>query len=182
MELSDAIDLLRDAVPVGRGVWADFGAGTGTFTLALAETLGPGSSVYGVDDDAGAVHALGELGVSNATRIVPVKADFSRPLEPTALGSAPLDGILFANSLHFVRDAGEVLSRLAKLVRSRGRVVVIEYDRRGASQWVPYPIPAAKWPALAASAGLVEPTITARRPSMYSGSLYVGAARKRSTG
>jgi SAM-dependent methyltransferase len=178
MELSDAIDLLRDAVPTRGGVWADFGAGTGTFTLALAETLGPGSTIYAVDDDAGAVRAIRELAASSATGIVPVKADFSLPLEPTALGSAQLDGILFANALHFVRDAADVLSRLAILVRSGGRVVVVEYDRRDASQWVPHPIPAAHWPALAASAGLVEPTITARRPSMYSGTLYVGVASR----
>lgn len=178
MNLGDAIDLLRDAVPAGAGVWADFGAGTGTFTLALAETLGPRSTIYAVDDEAGAIRALRELAVSSATHIVPVKADFSLPLEPTELGTAALDGILFANSLHFVPDAEDVLSRLATMVRSGGQVIVIEYDRRGASQWVPHPIPAAQWPALAASAGLVEPTITARRPSMYSGTLYVGVASK----
>jgi len=178
MNLDDAIDLLRDAVPAGAGVWADFGAGTGTFTLALAETLGPRSTIYAIDDEASAIRALRELPVSSATQIVPVKADFSLSLEPTALGSVPLDGILFANSLHFVTDAGDVVSRLATLVHGGGRVIVIEYDRRGASQWVPHPIPAAQWPALAASAGLVQPTITARRPSMYSGSLYVGMARK----
>ena len=178
MELRDAIELLHDAVGTGGGDWADLGAGTGTFTLALAQTLGPGSTVYAVDDDAGAVRALRELAASSEAHIVPVKADFTLPLEPTALGSVPLDGILFANSLHFMRDATGVLSRLAKLVRRNGRVVVVEYDRRGASQWVPHPIPATQWPALAGAAGLVEATITARRPSLYSGSFYVGVAMK----
>ena len=179
MELSDGIELLRDAVGDAGGAWADFGAGTGAFTLALAKSLGAGSTIYAVDDDAGAVRALRELAASSeAARIVAVKADFSLPLEPTALGSGPLDGILFANSLHFVREAKEVLSHLSQLVRSGGRVIVVEYDRRGASQWVPHPIPVAQWPALATSAGLVEPTVTARRPSMYSGSLYAGVARK----
>ena len=178
MELRDAIQLLRDAVGHRGGVWADLGAGTGTFTLALAQTIGAGSTVYAVDDDAGAVRSLQELAASSQGRIVPVKADFTVALELSGLGGSPLDGILFANSLHFVRDAAGVLSRLTKLVRSGGRVIVVEYDRRGASQWVPHPIPAAQWPALASSAGLVEATITARRPSMYSGSLYVGVATK----
>ena len=178
MERRDATQLLRDAVGTQGGVWADFGAGAGTFTMALAETLGAGSTVYAVDADADAVRALRELATASESRIVPVKADFARPLEASALGSVPLDGILFANSLHFVHDASGVLSRLAKLVRSGGRVIVVEYDRRAASQWVPYPVPAAQWPALAVSAGLVDATITARRPSMYSGSLYVGVATK----
>lgn len=178
MELRDAIELLRDAVDTRGGVWADLGAGTGTFTVALAEVLGAGSTIYAVDAAAGAIRSLRELAASREAAIVPVKADFTLTLEPATLGTVPLDGILFANSLHFVRDAGGVLSRLAKLVRSGGHVVVVEYDRRGASQWVPYPIPAAQWPALAAAAGLVEATITARRPSMYSGSLYAGVATK----
>ena len=177
MELRDAIELLRGAVVAPGGVWADLGAGTGTFTLALAQTLGAGSTIYAVDDDAGAVRSLQKLAASSV-RIVPVKANFTLSLELPGPGSSPLNGILFANSLHFVRDAAGVLSRLANLVRSGGRVIVVEYDRRGASQWVPHPIPAAQWPALADSAGLVEATITSRRPSMYSGSLYVGVATK----
>ena len=59
-------------------LWADLGAGTGTFTLALAELLGAGSTIYAVDADANAIHALGELPAVGETRIVPVKADFTR--------------------------------------------------------------------------------------------------------
>jgi ubiquinone/menaquinone biosynthesis C-methylase UbiE len=178
MELRDAVELLSDAVHARGGVWADFGAGTGTFTLALAEMLGAGSTVYAVDDDANAIRVLRAVSPSNEVRIVPVKADFSLPLETSTLGGALLDGILFANSLHFVGDAVGALTSLAKMVCADGRVVVVEYDRRGASRWVPHPIPAAQWPGLAAAAGLVEATITARRPSQYSGSFYVGVARK----
>jgi len=56
---------------------------------------------------------------------------------------------------------------------------VVEYDRREASQWVPFPIPASRWPRLAESAGLAEPAITATRPSAYSGVLYTGVATQR---
>jgi trans-aconitate methyltransferase len=177
MEIQEAVDLLRDAVGESTGIWADFGAGTGTFTLALAELLG-GGTIYAVDDDASAVRALGELQAVGDIRIVPVKADFTHPLELPGVGGTPLDGLLMANALHFVRDATGVLSRLVQRVRAGGRVVVVEYDQRRASRWVPHPIPAASWPTLAAAAGLVDATITARRPSMYSGILYVGAAMR----
>ena len=93
-------------------------------------------------------------------------------------GGAPLDGILLANALHFVRDAERVLSGLVKQLRPGGRVIVVEYDRREASQWVPYPIPASRWLQLAESAGLTDPTITATRPSAYAGILYTGAATR----
>ena len=57
-----------------------------------------------------------------------------------------------------------------------GRVVLVEYERRAASRWVPYPIPLARLAALTASAGLTSPSITATRPSAFGGILYVAAA------
>jgi ubiquinone/menaquinone biosynthesis C-methylase UbiE len=178
MEIQEAVDLLRDAVGESSGVWADLGAGTGTFTLALAELLAAGSTIYAVDRDESAVRALGELRALGGIRVVPVGGDFTRPLELPGLGRAPLDGILLANALHFVRDATGVLTQLARTVRAGGRVVVVEYDQRRASPWVPHPISAARWPSLAAASGLIDATITATRPSMYSGILYVGVATR----
>ena len=182
MNISDAIEMIRDAVGVSAGVWADLGAGTGTFTRALTEVLGAGSTVYAVDGNARAVRALRELASSSSGNVLvtAVHADFTRPLELPGLvrERAQLDGILLANALHFVPDAERVLSGLVRQLRRGGRVVVVEYDRRAASQWVPYPIPASRWPRLAESAGLTEPTITATRPSSYSGILYTGVATR----
>ena len=177
MRLHEAIQLIRDAVGSGPAVWADFGAGTGTFTRALAEILGGGSTIYAIDADARAVAALRDLQRSSKVRIVPVLADFTRPIALPGLSGA-LDGILLANALHFVRDATNVLTDLVGQVRGGGRVVLVEYDRREASRWVPYPIPASVWPRMAAAAGLTGSAITATRPSTYSGILYVGSATK----
>ena len=182
MNVSDAIELIRDAVGVSAGVWADLGAGTGTFTRALTELLGAGSTLYAVDGDARAVRALRELSSSSwgNVSVTAVKADFTRPLELPGLvrEDAQLDGILLANALHFVPDAERVLSGLVKQLRPGGRMIVVEYDRRGASRWVPYPISASRWLQLAESAGLTDPTITATRPSAYAGILYTGAATR----
>ena len=180
MKHADAIELIRDAVGGRGGVWADFGAGTGTFTRALSAVLGAGSTVFAVDDDARAVRALRELATSTSggARVIAVKADFAQPIALPGLvrGQAQLDGILLANALHFVRDPERVLSRLVEHLRPGGRTIVVEYDRREASEWVPFPIPASRWPRLAESAGLADPAITATRPSSYSGVLYTGVA------
>src|SRR5262249_30135906 len=106
MTPSDAVDLLKPAIATRGGVWADLGAGEGTFTQALAELLGPESLVYAVDRDANAVAELKRWAPTAPAKVTPVMGDFSLPFDPP--GKALLDGMLFANSLHYVRNAGVV--------------------------------------------------------------------------
>jgi hypothetical protein len=72
-----------------------------------------------------------------------------------------------------VRDADSVLAHLATWLRSDGRIVLIEYDRRAANRWVPYPIWAERLPQLAAAAGLSNTEVVSRRPSAFGGDMYV---------
>jgi ubiquinone/menaquinone biosynthesis C-methylase UbiE len=173
----DAVSLLSDAVPKNAGgVWADFGAGNGVFSHALAELLGPASRIYAVDRDAAALSAVDRWTDALRRNVIPVVADFSHAFELPGINGTQLDGALFANTLHFLRDADAVLARLASCVRPGGRVVFIEYDRRGPNRWVPFPISFEQLPTLVASAGLSSPVIKATRPSAFGGDLYVAAA------
>ena len=170
MNEKDAQAFLADAIGDARGVWADIGAGTGTFTRALIALLAPGSRIYAVDHDASVISDLEQIGDA----VVAIRADFTANL----LLPEPVDGIVLANALHFVPDAGGVLTALVKLLKPRGRVVIVEYDRRAANPWVPYPIASSEWPVLAAAAGLRTPVIVARRKSEYAGELYVAVAER----
>jgi SAM-dependent methyltransferase len=178
VEIAEAVALIRDAVGSGSDseCWADLGAGGGTFTQALHELLPTGSRIFAIDRDAAAVSKVARWAAQNAPEVSATVGDFSKQADLRSL--PPLDGILLANALHFVRDAQFVLAQVVGMVRPGGRVVLIEYDRRGASRWVPYPIPMANLPALAAQAGLEAPSIVATRPSEYQGILYVALARK----
>src|SRR5262249_10576104 len=141
---ADAVTLLAGAIAERGGTWAELGAGEGTFTRALAELLGPESRIYAVDRDARAIAALRRWAERDAPHVIPVQGDFTRSLELPGLGERALDGLLLANSLHYVREPDRLLARLASRLRPGGRVVLVEYDRRGANPWVPYPIPAAR--------------------------------------
>jgi SAM-dependent methyltransferase len=174
----EAAALLASAVDSRRGTWADIGAGEGTFTRALVHLLEPGSRVYAVDSDGRALRGLEQWAARAKAQVIPVVADFTASFDLPGLGEQRLDGILAANALHFVRDPGAVLGRLADRVRPGGRVVVIEYDRRRATRWVPYPIDSDRLPEIAAHAGLTTPTFTARRPSLYGGAIYVAAMNR----
>ncbi len=182
MNTGDARALISGAVPRRPGTWADLGAGNGTFTRALAELLGRDSRIYAVDHDARAIAALARWAPNAVVHVIPVAADFTQPFDLPGLGETGLDGMLLANALHFVRDADAALARLAGWLRPGGRVVFVEYDRRAASRWVPYPIPASRLPGLAASAGFSAPAITAARPSAFSGVLYVAVAERLAVG
>jgi ubiquinone/menaquinone biosynthesis C-methylase UbiE len=180
----DALALLRDAVGHSAGAWADLGCGTGTFTRALADILGSQSRIIAVDQDAGALDELRLWAERHAPGVVAVRADFARPSEILELRDGSLAGLLFANSLHFVRDADAVLASLVRMLRPAargapgGRVVLVEYDLRDANPWVPYPISRDRLPALAMNAGLSVPVVTATRRSRYQGLMYAAAAER----
>jgi ubiquinone/menaquinone biosynthesis C-methylase UbiE len=179
MTIPEAIALIEGAIDPRGGMWADLGAGSGVFTRALASLLGPDSRIYAVDRDSRAVATLRRWSSRDAPSVTPVQADFTQSFELPDLGNDLLDGFLLANALHFVRDAEQVLARLVTRLRPGGRVVLVEYDRRAASPWVPYPIPQSRLPSLATAAGLSPFTMTAVRPSAYRGVLYAAFARKR---
>src|SRR5579859_3770597 len=101
MDHHDHVRLLRDGIPAAGGVWADFGSGAGAFTLALADLLGPEGQIISVDRDGAALREQ-ERSMRRrfpASEVEYLQADYTRPLSLPAL-----DGIVFANTLHFQRD------------------------------------------------------------------------------
>jgi len=178
MNPREARVFLAKAVVPRLGIWADLGAGAGTFTRALAHILGPGSTIYAVDNDPDTVAALERAVRVDGVRIVPILGDFTRALELPGATPGTLDGILLANALHFVPEPARVLQSLVRWLRPGGSVVLIEYDRRGANRWVPYPIEKGRLAELAEHAGLSAPVIGGSMPSRFSGEIYIARLAK----
>ena len=156
-------------------MWADVGAGTGTFTAALASLLGPRGRVIAIDADARAVAALRDLGRARAADRAPIDAhvgDFHDLAGIAALSDIRLDGILFANALHFASDPERILADAARRVRDGGRILIVEYDARPANPWVPHPVGKQRLFGVAKAAGLGPPVLLAERPSRYGGVMY----------
>ena len=171
MQSKDAATFIEDAVAGRAGVWADVGAGSGVFTKALVQLLGPGSRIIAVDRDEASVAALQDWARHEAPNVTALRGDFTGDLE-----LPELDGILLANALHFVKDSAGVLARLVRRLKPSGRVVIVEYDRREASRWVPHPISIASLKALTTGAGLTRPIVVESRPSNYEGVIYCAYA------
>jgi len=151
-------------------VWADFGAGSGAFTLALRELVGADATIYAVDKDRSSLHELerayrARFGTSSNLILLP--KDFSANLDLPAL-----DGIVMANSLHFFKDRGKALQHVRTFLKPNGRLLVVEYNVDAGNPWVPYPISFEAFRTLAARAGLGEPRLLAKHPSSFLREFY----------
>jgi SAM-dependent methyltransferase len=180
MEHHEMVALIGGGAPGPGGVWADLGAGTGNFTWALAELLGPGATIHALDRDARAVAAQQARLRSEPPRaaVVPQQADVLRPLDlPPAL-----DGILAANLLHFIGDQAGLLRRLHGLLRPGGRLLVVEYEQALPIPWVPHPLPFARLAALAPAAGFGAPMQVGARRSPSSGRVLYAAIAEAAAG
>ena len=171
MDHSDHVALIRDAVGPG-GTWLELGSGTGAFTLALADLLGPGGSIHSVDSDKGALSTQAKAVHARFPdiRLDQRGADFTR-----SLGFNGMDGVLMANSLHFVKEKAPVLALVRSYLKPGGSFVLVEYDADRGNLWVPHPIGYTTWLAVAPRAGFNGTRLLGRVPSRFLNSIY-GAA------
>jgi SAM-dependent methyltransferase len=170
---SDHIGLIRDGASGAGTTWADLGSGRGAFTLARADLLGPGGTIFSVDRDQGALRDQARSLAAHFPTVAvhQVVADFTDELSlPT------LDGAIMANSLHFVRDKLPVVRRICERLRPGGRFVLVEYDSDDGNRWVPHPVSARTWELLANEVGLAETRIIGRVPSRFLGSIYAAVS------
>ncbi|HXC75869.1 MAG TPA: class I SAM-dependent methyltransferase [Candidatus Acidoferrum sp.] len=171
MERAELVALLRDAVATRGGRWADLGAGDGAFTFALADLLGPGARITAIDRDAGALKRLASAPAG--APIETVVADFTHPLNLSAL-----DGVVMANSLHFVRDKAPVLAAVRDLLLPGGTLIVVEYETDRGNPWVPHPFSFRTWEGMTARAGFEQTRLLHRHPSRHFGSMYSAGSIK----
>ncbi len=184
MEHPDHVALLRGGMALtGEGepprAWADFGSGTGAFTLALAELLGRGGMIYSVDKNGDALREQERVLRAHYPQIEAryVSADFARPLH-----LPPLDGVVMANSLHFQRDKLPVLRLVHGYLKPGGRLIVVEYNVDHGNPWVPHPFSYPTWQNMAAQGGFVGTRLLTTRPlplphrDIFRGQLPAGRA------
>lgn len=163
MRLRDAIEMLADSgvEALGPTTWADLGCGNGTFTLALADVLAAGSAIHAMDRDGSTLRKIPS--VHNGVSITTHHGDFTKQTWPFA----DLDGILMANSLHYVDDQATFIRTCEARMTSHRRFLIVEYDTDDASRWLPYPVSQPKLTALFAAAGYSSIRLLRSRKSVY---------------
>ena len=179
MDHADHVNLLRPANVASGGNWADFGAGSGAFTLALRELVGPHADIYAVDKDARALRELEKAHREKFTtsqNIHAIRADFSGPLS-----LPPLDGIVMANSLHYFKDREKILRHVRSFLKFSGVLLLVEYNVDSGNMWVPYPLSFESYRSLAPRAGFSEPQLLGTAPSRFLKGFYSALAYRTHT-
>lgn len=169
MNHSDHVDLIGEGVRGAGGVWADLGSGSGAFTLALADLLGMDGVIYSVDRNERALREQ-ERAMRRefpAVRLHQIIADFSKPLD-----LPPLDGVIAANSLHYVRGKNHVLTHIRESLRPGGRLIVVEYNTDRGNHWVPHPFSFDTFLTLSGRNEFSGARLLATRPSRFLGEIY----------
>lgn len=134
MKVTEAAALIESGLQrnTAKATWADLGCGSGTFTKALAILLGEGSKIYAVDKVSQSIKSSD----TNAAAIEFFKIDFIHEELPCS----NLDGVLMANSLHYVNDKLQFIERVKKHLKPDGQMIIVEYDTEKRNPWIPYPV------------------------------------------
>ena len=176
MNHTDHVNLLRPASLDKSGSWADLGAGSGAFTLALREVLGAATTIHAVDKDKSSLEQLKrsyQARFGSLENLQTQVGDFSRNIN-----LPPLDGILAANSLHYFKDRVKVLEHIKTFLKPNGKLIVIEYNVDSGNPWVPYPFTLQTFGKLAKEAGYSDPLLLATHPSSFLREFYSALTTK----
>jgi ubiquinone/menaquinone biosynthesis C-methylase UbiE len=107
---------------------ADVGSGSGYFTFAFANAVGPEGKIYAVDVDEEMNNILAQRarkeGVGN------IEVILAKPDDPS-LPSTGIDLLFTSNTYHHIDNRVNYFANLRKYIRPNGRVAVIDFDRRG---------------------------------------------------
>ncbi len=176
MDHHDHVNLLKPADLSLGGTWADLGAGSGAFTLALRELIGLDATIYAVDKDKSALKELAQAHrarFNTTLNLILLPNDFSRPLD-----LPPVDGVVAANSIHFFKDREKILRHIHTLLKPGGILLLVEYNTDSGNPWVPHPFSFETFRELATSSGFMETHMLGGHPSRFLREIYSAAAYK----
>lgn len=161
MTESEAVKLIEQAdfEPNIAQKWADLGCGSGLFSYALAVLLPRESKIFSVDK----VHHGPFKLTERKNRIEFLQADFIQDKLPFI----DLDGVLMANSLHYVLEKEEFLEQLKMMLSEKAKLIIVEYETEQSNSWIPYPIPLKTLREIAGNLGFSGIRKIGERPSRY---------------
>jgi ubiquinone/menaquinone biosynthesis C-methylase UbiE len=171
----DHVQLISLGIDEKIGIWADLGSGEGAFTFALADLTDQKAEIYSIDKSNHSLKQQQREFESKFpfTKINFIKADFTKPLD-----LPPLDGILMANSLHYVKDQKSFLKNIKQYLKPGGKLILVEYNVDKGNYWVPFPLSFDTFEKLVEEAGFKETKLIGQIPSSFLNEIYAAETTK----
>jgi SAM-dependent methyltransferase len=122
-------DRIMDALGIGEGVVAaDLGAGSGWFTIRLANRVGPNGIVYAEDVQRQMIDSITRrverLGLKNVRTVLGTQNDARLP--PGAV-----DAVLIVDSFHEMEQPVALLKNVARSLKPNGRIGIVNFTKDG---------------------------------------------------
>ena len=119
---------IMDILGVGEAsVVADLGAGSGWFTIRLADRVGPNGLVLSEDIQRPMIQAikvrLDRLGLKNVMTVLGVQNDPRLPV--------PVDAVLIVDAYHEMEQPVLLLTNVAKKLKPKGRIGIVNFTKDG---------------------------------------------------
>ena len=125
-EILDQLKLKKDMVA------AEFGSGSGGFTIALAKRLTDGL-VYALDIQQPPLSALKSRSqIENVWNIRVIRCDLEKP-RGSSLSDFSLDLVLVPNVLFQVEDKEAIIQEAERILKKKGRLVVLDWWPKASS-------------------------------------------------
>jgi predicted methyltransferase len=119
---------IMDVLGIGEAsVVADLGAGSGWFTIQLANRVGPNGLVYAEDVQKPMIQAIkirvDRLGLKNVTTVLGTQTDPHLP--------APVDAVLICDAYHEMEQPVALLRNLARSLKPLARIGIVDFRKDG---------------------------------------------------
>ena len=120
---------------LGPTIWADSsGAGMARSLSPLPTCWPPEASFTQLTSTGSVLRRIPSA--HEGVRIIKHRGDFMKRPWPFP----DLDGVLMANSLHYVEKPAAFIRECESHMKPQRRFLVVEYDTNEASRWIPYPL------------------------------------------
>ena len=127
MQFSDPEENIRQfQLELGMLV-ADFGAGSGVYTLLSAQAVGKRGTVYAIDIQQEILSRVKNMAHAQGLENVEVVWGDVETKNGSGLGDSTVDAVIVSNILFLIEDKDGLVEEISRILKQNGKVLVVDW-------------------------------------------------------